>query len=500
MSVNILFIAANPADTQRLGIGEEYKTLREAWLKAGTEAFALHLSLAATVKDLQDELIRIKPQIVHFSGHGEAGALAFAGQQDSTCWAETKALAELFALCAGHVQCVLLNACYSEAIATAVSVHIPTVIGMAREIEDSDAIRFSDGFYSALFGGEDCESAFKHGKVRLDLENRPGCIVPQLKSKSGQARQTLIDSYANDVLLCCAPSLKAQGEALLEILDDQLTQRFGRRNRYRLRSEENAAPDLPALLQDNACTLLLTGAESQIPAQQLSRTDSKRLFWLETVKGKVTDELLFWSYRLWQPGDIGDEPLAPDDMRYRRQLEQLADELHEYLLRLRDEAEQRARLEAEHRRKAQNAAAQPKLNLPELAFFIDATPEDRALLQPMEQLLAIEGAEYSISIEPAYIRSAADVDNDLKSNLSCCDVFLLVYGRPASYPAIRHRLALCRRLERDRGKPLLAIIVHNEPPAPDKPPPGMKFKNLHVFDCPPEAIEEYLPRCLNHQS
>lgn len=211
------------------------------------------------------------------------------------------------------------------------------------------------------------------------------------------------------------------------------------------------------------------------------------------MRGKVAEELRIWNYRLYS----GDAPLPPDDMRYRNEIETLAHELHEQLLHLRDEAEQRARLEAKLREKAQNPAAQPKLGLPgELIFFIDATPEDRALLRHVEELLDNEGAEYSVSIEPAYIRSAADMDNDLKSNLAYCDVFLLVYGQAASYPAIRHRLALCRRLERERDKPLLAMIVHNEHPAPNKPPPGMNFKNLHVFDCPPEAIEEYLPRCL----
>lgn len=307
-----------------------------------------------------------------------------------------------------------------------------------------------------------------------------------------ESRQTWLHHYSNDVLLCYAPSLKAHSDALLDVLDALLTQRLGRRGCYRLQCVENATPDLTRLLAENACTLVLVGAESEIPALSLHRVDSKRLFWLETVRGKVDEELRIWNYRLYS----GDASLAVDDMRYRRQIEQLADELHDYLRRLRTEAEQRACLTAERQRRAQAASAQPQLHLPELAFFIDATPEDRTLLQHVEQLLDQEGVEYSVSIEPAHIQSAAEVDEDLKNNLSCCDVFLLVYGQVSSYLALRHRLTLCRRVERESGKPLLAMVVHNEHLTPDKPSLGMRFKNLHVFDCPPEAIEDYLPRCL----
>ena len=61
-----------------------------------------------------------------------------------------EALAKLFALVADQVECVLLNACYSEIQAKAIVQHIPFVIGMNRAIGDKAAIAFSVGFYKAL--------------------------------------------------------------------------------------------------------------------------------------------------------------------------------------------------------------------------------------------------------------------------------------------------------------------------------------------------------------
>ena len=493
MPVNILFIAANPDDNKRLGIGEEFKTIRDALRKSGrTDDFVFHPSMAATPKDLQDELLFIKPQIVHFSGHGEADVLAFAGQQDQTQWVHAESLAALFELNTAHVECVILNACYSDTVATAIAEHIPWLIGMTHEIEDNDAIMFSDTFYTALFSGKSYAQAFENGKVRLDLEDREARHILNLKSKDDTPRQTLVDGYEQDVCLVCPPALKQQGTALLNRLDELLASRFGEKNRYRFQLEENTTPDLPELLQHNACTLLLVGADSQIDSTDLSRAETRRLFWLETAAKHVPEDLKIWAYRLWDPNT--DQALPPSDMGYRQRIEELAGELFKKLNDLRDDAEQQARLAAQ--RQLQPAVAAPELDLPDLTFFVDATPEDRFLLPTIETLLQREGAEYGTSIDPAYIESAEDVDKDLRSNFAYCDVFLLIYGQATSYAAIRHRLTLCRRLERERGKPLVAMIVHDHDPKPEKPHPGFRFNNLRVFECPPHAIERYLPVCL----
>jgi hypothetical protein len=91
--------------------------------------------------------------------------------------------ASLFELCADHVECVLLNACYSEVQSDAIIQHIAHVIGMSDAIGDTAAIKFSTGFYDALGAGKTIETAYKFGCNAIQLENIPGNLTPRLKKR-----------------------------------------------------------------------------------------------------------------------------------------------------------------------------------------------------------------------------------------------------------------------------------------------------------------------------
>ena len=126
----------------------------------------------------------IAPQIVHFSGHG-SGVNGILVQDDDgmSKSISTEALAELFGLCSDHIECVLLNACYSEVQATAIAQHINYVIGMSDAIGDSAAIKFTTGSYDALGAGRSIEVAFKFGCNAIHTENIPGHLIPTIKRK-----------------------------------------------------------------------------------------------------------------------------------------------------------------------------------------------------------------------------------------------------------------------------------------------------------------------------
>ncbi|BAY50581.1 pentapeptide repeat-containing protein (plasmid) [Scytonema sp. HK-05] len=61
------------------------------------------------------------------------------------------------------VECVLLNACYSEEQAQAISQYIKYVIGMNQAIGDKAAIAFAVAFYDALGAGEEVQFAYNLG-------------------------------------------------------------------------------------------------------------------------------------------------------------------------------------------------------------------------------------------------------------------------------------------------------------------------------------------------
>jgi hypothetical protein len=136
--------------------------------------------------DLRRALLDIEPQIVHFSGHG-AGDDGIVVEDDNgkSKIVTTEALSNLFKQCAHHVECVLLNACYSEVQANAIVQHIDYVIGMRQAIGDPAAITFAMGFYDALGAGRCFETAYYIGcnAIELELGNIPEHLTPQLKRK-----------------------------------------------------------------------------------------------------------------------------------------------------------------------------------------------------------------------------------------------------------------------------------------------------------------------------
>jgi hypothetical protein len=121
---------------------------------------------------------------VHFSGHGTAkGALCFENRAGQTQFVLPEALAALFEQFSDQVQCVVLNACYSEIQANAIAKHIGYVIGMNEAIGDKAAIAFTIGFYQALGAGRMIEDAYKFGCVQIGLQGIPEHLTPVLIKK-----------------------------------------------------------------------------------------------------------------------------------------------------------------------------------------------------------------------------------------------------------------------------------------------------------------------------
>jgi len=103
---------------------------------------------------------------------------------------EPDALAALFEQFSDQVNCVVLNACYSETQANAIANHIDYVIGMNEAINDKAAIAFSIGFYQALGAGRTIEEAYKLGCVQIRLQGIPKHLVPVLiKKEETQAQR-----------------------------------------------------------------------------------------------------------------------------------------------------------------------------------------------------------------------------------------------------------------------------------------------------------------------
>ncbi len=122
---------------------------------------------------------------MHFSGYGtSAGALCLEDKLGKTHPVQPDALADLFELVAEHVECVILNACYSENQANAIARHINYVIGTSQAISDRAAIAFAVGFYQALGAGCSIEEAYKFGRAQIGLQGIPEKLMLVLIKKS----------------------------------------------------------------------------------------------------------------------------------------------------------------------------------------------------------------------------------------------------------------------------------------------------------------------------
>jgi hypothetical protein len=185
--VSILFLSADPSDLSRLRLGKEFREIQEKLQKAKLrEQFKLELpQLSVRAADISQALLDLQPQIVHFSGHGAAdGALCFENQRGEAHLISPTALASLFKQFMTGIDCVLLNACYSEVQAKAIAQYIDFVIGMNQTTTDNAALSFTVGFYQALGGGRSIEEAYELGCVQTMLEGFSDDFRPVLIKKS----------------------------------------------------------------------------------------------------------------------------------------------------------------------------------------------------------------------------------------------------------------------------------------------------------------------------
>ncbi len=178
----VLILAANPLETARLRLDKETEEIRTTLqLSPNRDRFEIESRGALRPQDLQTHLYNLKPQILHFSGHGGGDwGLAFEDENGMAKAVPSETLANTFKLFAKDLQCVVLNACYAVVQAEAICQHIPYAIGMNQAIGDEAARKFGEGFYRAIWDDRTIEEAFASGVNAIALEGIPEELTPVL--------------------------------------------------------------------------------------------------------------------------------------------------------------------------------------------------------------------------------------------------------------------------------------------------------------------------------
>ena len=192
----ILILTANPTNTKPLRVSEEVREIKRAWERSqNREKFEIIVEEAVRPQEFRRTLLGHKPNIVHFSGHGggEQG-LALMGDNGEAFLVKVaplakffKALQEIF-----FIDCVFLNACYSDVQAEGIYPYVNYVVGMNQKIGDQAAKQFAIGFYDTLFAGQSIKSAFDLGCNAIEMENIPEHLTPVLRTKDATTKKAFI--------------------------------------------------------------------------------------------------------------------------------------------------------------------------------------------------------------------------------------------------------------------------------------------------------------------
>ncbi|GEM_PF-2585886 len=195
----ILVLSANPKGTRILRLGEEIREIKQGLERAKKrDRFKIESAQALRNIDIHRYILDYKPQIIHFSGHGSGEqGLIFEDNIGQQRLVDAEALAGLFELFAVEIECVVLNACYSQIQGEAIAQHINYVIGMSKEIGDTAAIKFSIGFYDALGAGRNVEFAYKLGCRVIRMAGIPEHLTPKLLKKQDFCKENI---YTTPVL------------------------------------------------------------------------------------------------------------------------------------------------------------------------------------------------------------------------------------------------------------------------------------------------------------
>lgn len=186
--LKILVLSATPSDTSRIAVSEEHREILERLRASGDGRIETVFAPEVRPHEFARALMEHRPDVVHFSGHGDGdGELLLTDDEGRAAAAPVALLARVFELLARDVpvRVVVLNACFSDALAAALVRSVDCVIGCAAPLRDEVAIAFSGAFYEAIAYGRDVRTAVELAKVSVELSIASPGALPALRVREG---------------------------------------------------------------------------------------------------------------------------------------------------------------------------------------------------------------------------------------------------------------------------------------------------------------------------
>ena len=142
--LRVMLFGASPRGQERLRWDKDLKALQ----KHAGAVYSVEARAAATVEDLGG-LQSASPDIFHFAGHGEDGALVFEDRDGGAYPVAASDVAAMLAF-GSRLRLVLLNCCHGEVLAEHFEPVADLVVAFRGWIDDACAAYFVERFYAAV--------------------------------------------------------------------------------------------------------------------------------------------------------------------------------------------------------------------------------------------------------------------------------------------------------------------------------------------------------------
>lgn len=167
----VLFVTATPDDLEPLDVERDAEgatqVLQATFQDPGWAVIVRH---RVGLDDLIPLLLRYRPDILHFSGHGTLWGRVLVEGESGAVPVPSAPLLRLIRSAMPPLQCVVWSACHSARLAKAtVAAGLPFTIGMSERIGDETAIQVARGFYLGLGQGQSYREALETGKLQAGL-------------------------------------------------------------------------------------------------------------------------------------------------------------------------------------------------------------------------------------------------------------------------------------------------------------------------------------------
>ncbi len=202
--IKVLFLSAVPSGKVRLNIDREIRDIQEK-IQAAEYRGAVELIPCSAVRpgDLIGHFSRVRPHVVHFSGHGSrTGEIYLEGEDGAARAVPREALIELFRVMKDDIRLVILNACFTGSQSRDVARIIEATVGMDTDIGDKAGIAFAAAFYRAIGFDRPIQRAFDEARLELMLKGIPEDDAPRLFTRK--------DVDANRIFLVRPPRVETE--------------------------------------------------------------------------------------------------------------------------------------------------------------------------------------------------------------------------------------------------------------------------------------------------